>query len=311
MGGGLRFSRRGETVYFLLAEGDSSNFRLVRTEKVASDDLQVDGVRLVAQMKELGRMQVTWKHLSIRAEALAGLALEDHAQIVASVDRQRETLPSRYSHDFSRDPPSIARLHHWGFAKPPVATPNGVRVFAPPVDVWSSSGFSPHILLRGDFDISFEFAMVRVDVPKPGQYSAAYLQLEFPGESALQSNVIFAVRENGQPHVSAQLRLTDAKGVKSYPSLRQEFAAGVQRLRFARQGSELFFLYSNKPSEPDRLLARYDVSNVDLPDGAVRLLLHSGGAAKVTEAMFKRFTVHAQGVENIPANGASPSAPVR
>lgn len=305
--GALRLARRGDMVYFLLAEGDSPNFRIVRTEKVAADDVRVDGLRLFCQIKESGRIDVVWKSLNVRAEGLSGLALENTEQIVAELDRQRNALPTRFVHDFSRDELSEARMYRWGIAPPRNPTPGGLLVSGRPADAWASSGVVPHVGLRGDFDISFEFDVLTMDVPKPGLNSAVYLQIELPVESKQQCSVILSRRDNGQTHTLAQLRLMNPDGTLTYPSLRQEVVSKIRQMRIARRDGRLFFLYSVDPSKPDRLLARFDASNVDIPDGFIRMLVHTGGAGRVTEAAFKKFTVHAREVIGAPATLQSSS----
>jgi hypothetical protein len=288
----LRLARRGDVVYFLIAEGDSPNFRIVRTEQVAAADVKLDALRLIAQIKEAGRIDLVWKSLTVRAEGLSGLALEDPAEVVAELDRQREALPARFGYDFSRETWSDSRWYRWAVTPPKTVTPQGLIMRGQPVDHWASAGTAPHIELRGDFDISFEFDVLRVDVPKPGMYSAVYLQIEFPIPSKLQGSVILGRRENGNRYASAQVRLMNPDGTHSYPTLRQELVENVRRMRLARRGQRLFFLYSDG-SQPDRLLARYDASDAEIPDTFIRMMAHTGGTGKVMEAAWKKFTVHA------------------
>jgi len=294
--GSLRLARRGDMVYFLIAEGDSPNFRLVRTAKVAADDVMLDGLRVTAQIKGPARVDVVWKSLTVRAEHLSGPALEDPQQIVTELDRQRDALPGRFIHDFKRDEWSETRFYHWNFTPPTSPVPEGIVVRAPSADAWTSAGAAPHIGLRGDFDISVEFDVLKIDAPKPGMYSSVYLQIELPVESKLQASVLFTRRENGQTYTSAQVRLMNPDGSHRYPSLRQELVGDIQRMRLARRDGCLFFLSSEDPSKPDRLLARFDAPDVEIPDGFIRLLVHTGGAGRTTEAAWRKFTVHSHDV---------------
>ena len=114
--GRLRLAGRGKTVYFLIAEGDSSLFRLVRTEPAANDQITSGNVRLINQTNGPGRLRVVWKSLSIPAEKLSGIATEDSAAAVAELNRQRAAMPIRFAHDFTRDRITPDRFIHWGFA---------------------------------------------------------------------------------------------------------------------------------------------------------------------------------------------------
>jgi hypothetical protein len=109
--GRLRLARRGTTVYFLFAEGDSPLFRLVRVEELTDDDVLDGSLRIINQTHGPGHVRVVWKTLSVRAEKLSGMAMEDAAGIVAKLDRERAALPVRFTHrqlEFDRSGPAVA-----------------------------------------------------------------------------------------------------------------------------------------------------------------------------------------------------------
>ena len=58
--GRLRLARRGETVYFLFAEDDSSTFQLLRTENVSEAPLQQAGIQLKTYCNGDGDTRVSW-----------------------------------------------------------------------------------------------------------------------------------------------------------------------------------------------------------------------------------------------------------
>ena len=70
--GCLRLARRGEMLYSLFAENDSSQYRLVHKEKVGTEKLLLDGIRLSAAVisdgNPSGTTAVVWKELTVRAE---------------------------------------------------------------------------------------------------------------------------------------------------------------------------------------------------------------------------------------------------
>jgi Tol biopolymer transport system component len=68
--GRLRIARRGDMVYFLLAENDSPIFRIIGQEEATADDIRSNGIRLVASAGEGAQVNVVWKDISIRAEQL-------------------------------------------------------------------------------------------------------------------------------------------------------------------------------------------------------------------------------------------------
>jgi hypothetical protein len=107
--------------------------------------------------------------------------------------------------------------------------------------------------------------------------------------------------ENGRRELVAQLRRQTANGSFEYSTQRRETSAALQRLRIARRGEQMLFLYTDDLSQHDGLLARFDVSDVDVADPGVRLFLHAGGAGKKAEVRVKRLSIHSERATIKPA----------
>ena len=75
----LRLTRRGDRIYSFVAAGNSTCFRLIHVGDVVTDSSQLDGVRLIAGMNSSvdghSIVGIVWKHLTVRAERLAGPAI--------------------------------------------------------------------------------------------------------------------------------------------------------------------------------------------------------------------------------------------
>jgi hypothetical protein len=290
--GKLRLARRGKNVYFLIAEGDSSLFRLVRTEQMTDDQIASGNLRLINQTKEAGRLRVVWKSLSIRAEKLSGLATEDPTAAVAELNRQRAGMPVRFAHDFTRERLTPDRFTPWGFS--PATGPNagGLRVSGPATDNWTSAGMTANLAPSGDFDAAFEFDLLKLTTPKAGLNSGVYLQIEIPNEQQHQYSVIFIGSPEGDRWVLAQSRERATNGALSYPSLGRAFVDQVQRLRLARRGSQLYFLYAEATSKPDRVLTRRELPTNSGLNTVIRMFVHTGGAGNTTETAWKKLAIH-------------------
>ncbi len=78
--GRLRLARRGETMYYLFAEGDSMAFRIIATQQVAATDIDAatieDGIQFQVMGDGTSSVDVVWKSLSIRAERMMYLPPE-------------------------------------------------------------------------------------------------------------------------------------------------------------------------------------------------------------------------------------------
>jgi len=76
--GRLRLARRDETVYFLYAENDSSQFQLVGQEPVSEDSTTDQGIRLLAVANKGGRTRANFQEITLRAERLTLAPPPDH-----------------------------------------------------------------------------------------------------------------------------------------------------------------------------------------------------------------------------------------
>jgi len=86
--GTLRLARRGKTLYFLVAEHDSSYYRLIGEQTLSDADLHPEGLRLHTQTAGPGACRAVWTHVAIRAEEIVDPAAESRKQILSSLERQ-------------------------------------------------------------------------------------------------------------------------------------------------------------------------------------------------------------------------------
>ncbi|MEM8670528.1 MAG: DUF1583 domain-containing protein [Planctomycetota bacterium] len=78
--GRLRISRRGDQVYFLMAQGDSDLWRIVQHETASTADIDIGSIQLLVVAQKQGSTSVTWKDLTLRAESLMVLDGEQPKQ---------------------------------------------------------------------------------------------------------------------------------------------------------------------------------------------------------------------------------------
>ena len=302
-GGRLRLARRGNTVYYLFAENDSPHFRLFATQADVEGDIR--SLRLMTQAHLEGQTKVLWKSLTIRASRITGLALQDEAEALAKLNKERDDLPQRFDHNFAKDRLTEHRFQQWGPLRP--TSGKGLGMVSIGTDNWSSSGFNSLHGVQGDFDIAIHFDDLKLGKPKEKLNSSFYLQIEFPDAASTQANVMVVEHIDGQRQVYAQVRVLDAGGNTQYRNLRSDSAGEVVKLRLARRGERLVFLYREKGSVRDQILAQRDVVGMAVPQHNVRLMLHTGGARRQSEVLLKQFSVHA---EKIAPNPAEPPATI-
>lgn len=86
--GTLRLARRGKKMYFLVAEHDSSNFRLIGEEILSDADLHPEGIRLHTQVAGPGSCGVVWTKVAISATEIIDLAADSRAKTIAKLQQQ-------------------------------------------------------------------------------------------------------------------------------------------------------------------------------------------------------------------------------
>ena len=68
--GRMRMARRGTTLYYLFAENDSSEFRVLETEEISDSSSVPDGLHFHTMCDGQGETSILWKSITVRAERL-------------------------------------------------------------------------------------------------------------------------------------------------------------------------------------------------------------------------------------------------
>jgi hypothetical protein len=302
--GTLRLARRGDQLYYLFAENDSQQFRLLGQESFPTDDLQLEGVRFITQIYgDAGVTRAVWKSLDIRAEKLSGPATQDGAALVTELNRQRTKLPKSFSHDLTRTPPDKSLFYRWTDVREWRAQDKGLVIVAPGTDEWSSAGASLQKQVEGDFDISIAFDPQRLDIPAESQGSSVYLQLELADKNDTQASIILNKTSEGQTEALAQFRLPADTGGFHYPRVGRVSVPSATELRLVRRGDRAYFLVKPPELDSELVVAQAELGREPVKLGGTRILVHTGGAGRESRVLWKGIRVHAERItpESAPA----------
>lgn len=295
--GRLRLSRRGNTAYFLTAEGDSPHFQLRGQREVATDDIQNQGLRLMALIfREGGAVGVVWDHLLVRAESLSGRAVEDFDSQLVQLNEERDQLKSEFSFDFTKQGPPETLFYRWTDRRPWNKEDGGLLIVAPGTEAWTSAGSSLLNSVAGDFDISIEFDVLKFDRPMAGKRCAVYLQLELADEARTQLSAIFTNNDAGITEAIAQVREPRGQGKYDYRTVGSLSFADATALRIARRNERLTFLVASKASKTERIIGYLDRPAAPIPESSIRLLVHTGDPDLETRVLWKSINVRADSV---------------
>jgi len=303
--GRLRLSRRGDQVFYLTAEGDSPHFQLRGQRTVATDDIRVEGLRLINQIyAKGGDVSVVWKNLVVRAEKLSGRAVEDFDSQLVKLNDERDQLKSHFAFDFAKQAPPGPLFGRWNDLNPWKKSDGGLTIVAPGTDNWTSAGASVAKQVTGDFDISVNFDVQKFDSPKPGERCSVYLQVEIPDEDETQCSMIFATNGVGGTEAIAQVREPRGKGKYSYRPLGAIDLSNVTAMRVTRRGERLTFLASSKDSKQERIVGFLDRPAIPIPASFIRFYVHTGGADRESRVLWKSIDIRA---DDIPTDETTPT----
>lgn len=106
--GRLRLARRGEKIYYLFAEEDSDTFRIFRTEVVTSGRIERDSLKLQSICNGVGKCDVVWKNLILRAERMTWFSDPlDPATVLNYLDVDGDGRLSESEYAASGDSPKL------------------------------------------------------------------------------------------------------------------------------------------------------------------------------------------------------------
>ena len=310
--GRLRLSRRGELMYFLTAENDSSNFRVRGKHPVTTDDLKIDGLRLMTQIHQKGgTVRVVWKSLSVRAEAVGSSTQLSSAELVRSLDQQQDKLGDHLINDFRQKPPTAEQFYLWNIPDEWKKDDKGLLIRSIGADVWTSAGVSSYTHLTGDFDATIRFRPEQLATPKEGQHTQIYLQIEAPDEQRTQVNSVYTLNSEGETIAEARVRTRNQKGDYNYLGLGKLGMKPCCRLRIARRGTKVTFLAAEKADSPDEVIADYQFSGLPILPASVRIMVHTGGDERESRVILESLELHAATISQSagPVLLPSPNSP--
>lgn len=294
--GRMRAVRRGRNLFWLYAERESTEFRLIHRETVSDADATV---RLVVGHHKTGSTIVVWKSLDIRAESAFG-GLGGPLRTLAELDAERDKLPAKKVWDFrtkiqTSNPDSLRSFLVWGdqlgkFS----ADTRGLTIEVPGTDEWQAAGLSAKADLHGDFDASLELDVVHLEPCVQYNESCVFLVAEFQDVRKSTSETKYAIHSEGDRKAETQLRRIRRGGDFDYQELVSRRAENATLLRLARRGDVVYQIFQSEDQATPELLGAMKIGDGPVSSGYLRALIHTGGANRKTIVRFKSLQLQAE-----------------
>jgi len=178
--------------------------------------------------------------------------------------------------------------------------PNGLKVIRPGDDGYINNTIAPLLSIKGDFDIIVTFEQFD---PKPaeGSSSAIYLQAVLNNVKANECLITrrqLRHRVIRQPIVQPSYVTREQAGARRarFKVVTTEATSG--RLRLARRGETVYFLFAESDSPNFQLLATEAATKDNILSGNLRMLTQAQGEG-LTKVVWKSITICADILEGV------------
>ena len=294
--GRLRLVRRGTTLYSLIAERDSRNYRLIHRETVTQDEAKF---QLRVGHHKGGATSVLWKSLDVRAEDSFG-AFAGPLKSITELDTERSQLPEHRMWDFRVQKPGGASnaLGEFDIAGGTVAKLlpelEGLRVDVPGSDGWSASGLCSRHRIEGDFDIALELDVLHMEPCLQYNESCVFLQTEFRDKRQTSIETKFAIHHASDRKAETQLRRVRRDKTFDYQKQVSQPSDDATLLRLARRGDVIYQIFQNSTQKIPVVLGALQIGREPVLPGDLRMLIHTGGDKRMTSVRFRTLSVWAE-----------------
>lgn len=199
---------------------------------------------------------------------------------VLELDRQRDALPETFVHNFALHgvprqyfklpTPKAGISHHQRLM--------GLFVTAESEGTWNFNEIKPRFSLHGDFDLELSYDQLETPSDKD---SGVVLSVQLDDEQQTQYRIhrIKNSAQRHEVHLSMSYLLPNQQRV--YPSIGQVVCEAISgRVRLARRGDKIYFLYAAADAPLYRLVWTETASTVPAGLDSIRLQAVSNGVGK-------------------------------
>lgn len=292
--GRMRLVRRGTTLFFLMAEPNSENYRLIRREMVTRDEARF---RFVVGHHKHGATSVLLRSLDVRAEAAWG-ASGERLKSIAELDTERAALPDRKVWDFRSMPNGSAALRDFslfgGTTGQYTPEAQGLRIAVPGTENWTAAGLLAPCRIEGDFDILLALETLNFEPCKLYDESCVLLLAEFRDARKTTIETKFSIHNQGDTRAETQYRRLRRDGQFEYQELVTESSPDATVLRLARRGDIVYQVFQNSRQKEPVVLGAVKIGHDPVIPGDLRALIHTGGQGRSTSVRFHSLTIHAE-----------------
>lgn len=176
--------------------------------------------------------------------------------------------------------------------------PGGLRIRLPAGKHVSSVGFSPRFKVRGDFEITVTYQILKWTTPESGYGvgPSIYIVTESEGPSAAE---LGRVQRVGGKHVYSTFAARMDDGERKTKVRLFETVATEGSLRLERSGETLRYLVADPPNADFRLLTEAQLDEKELV--MVSIAVKQSDDATSADVLLKELTIRAEQLPHLPS----------
>lgn len=283
-------------------EGSLASFYL-NGELVFQRETEANNRRLFGLFRWAGETEVRVRNVVMTGDwpmTLPEIRDQELAdQMVGHLDRQREAMKVVFRHDFAADgfPESffrqaVSRQSALRYSK------TGIQVDHPTTGPWAASDIRLPFTAWHDFDVEVAFDGLTLNSDKD---SCILLDIHLDDDQQHELRNLRIRTADQRQYLQVSLSAMQQSGGRSY-STRVQLPADVYagRLRLARRGRQVYYLFAENDSAVFRLTGTETVSDRPTTADGIQLRVLGNGTGH-THVQWKSVTVHAERLTMIPS----------
>jgi Tol biopolymer transport system component len=153
--------------------------------------------------------------------------------------------------------------------------------------------------MSGDFDAGTRYS--QLVSKQPTQEGGAHLMVQLSDERAMKLSTAIGTHSEFGRFLKGHLTIVNPDDSRSYLSTRVPDESSSGRLRIARRGEQVYFLYAQQDSPRFRLLRQQRISDADVDENAIQLLTIANGVG-TTQVIWDDITLRAQRLMFVPSS---------
>ncbi|TWU16133.1 hypothetical protein Poly21_33380 [Allorhodopirellula heiligendammensis] len=310
--GRLRLARRGTTVTALQSALDGSGERVIGRAAFPLGPVEVQGIRLVAQVGQGLETSVIWSDLHVRAEQIETHILPTEemgsAELVDQLDQHRRLLT-----DLTEDVDESTGEGGLTWKLTPHATiaPDdpGFRLLVEASGDVESANILKRCQVNGDLDVQADLHIIHIDPSsKPSSNNDVTLCFYASPHSAgdgvgrlredqtaelIEATLSLRYKQDGAKELNCRTVGRDHLGKLVYRPIRSVPIDMIDQLRIAVRDRAIYFFYSVTGADDTVVLGRVPIKN-EFTITAIGVIQNARGARGRSEVQWKNIQVYGE-----------------